>query len=150
MSVLPSLLDRLLDDPVTEATATALQRAVRRDVLALLNARRPWRTASHAPNAGQSLDGTIRCYGIADTTLMQHELRRPEPLQKAILSALERFEPRLVKPRVEMRTDPALPDRAAHVVISGRIVTPDGDIGISVRLDYDATESRAAAGGPDG
>lgn len=95
------LLDRLIDeaperqqDPaLSPAEAMAvLRRSVRRDVEALLNARRRWRSW---PRELTELSVSPLNYGIPDCTGGAfHDLREREVLRREIEDTIRRFEPR--------------------------------------------------------
>jgi type VI secretion system protein ImpF len=101
------LLDRLIDespeqqtDPVfspAEAIAT-LRASVQRDLEALLNARRRWRSwPAHLDQLAVSVIG----YGLPDFTAgALHDPKQRERLRAEIESTIRRFEPRLSGLRV--------------------------------------------------
>ncbi len=103
------LLDRLLDDapdaprdaPLAPAEAMAvLRRAVRRDLEALLNARRRWRSW---PAALDELALSPLGYGIPDFSSGGIvEPRARERLRAEIEDAIRRFEPRFARVQVSL------------------------------------------------
>jgi type VI secretion system protein ImpF len=103
------LLDRLLDDapdaaqdaPLAPAEAmAALRRAVRRDLEALLNARRRWRSW---PAALGELTLSPLGYGIPDFSSGGIvEPRARERLRAEIEDAIRRFEPRFARVQVSL------------------------------------------------
>jgi type VI secretion system protein ImpF len=103
------LLDRLMDDapdqehdrPMSGAEALAvLRRSVRRDLEALLNARRRWRSW---PAALNELDLSPLGYGIPDfTSGAFSDERRREQLRGEIEAIIRRFEPRFASVRVTL------------------------------------------------
>ncbi len=110
----PSVLDRLRDahpdqardaPEADDAGLPELLRHVRRDLEALLNARRPWR-----PLDGRHPD--LRCsplgYGLSDVTAgaLNHPAER-EALRGEIEALIRRFEPRLAQVRVVALKDNA-------------------------------------------
>lgn len=105
----PSVLDRLIDDapdaprdpPVSAAEALAmLRRSVRRDLEALLNARRRWRSW---PEAYRELKTSPLGFGIPDFAAGAfNEPRRREQLRAEIEDTIRRFEPRLASVRVSL------------------------------------------------
>ena len=109
-----SVLDRLLDDaPVSDTRADPrasrdpageLRAAVHRDLEALLNARRPWRSIPHGYGAAQ---GSSLSYGVPDFTsgALNHREER-EALRHEIELAIRRHEPRLTQIRVRLRAEP--------------------------------------------
>jgi type VI secretion system protein ImpF len=108
-----SLLDRLMDDrpeqmrdrPRTASeTVSELRKAVRRDVEALLNARRPWRSV---PDRYPVLRQSPLGYGIADFTAGAfNDPKQQEKLREEIETAIRRFEPRLSHIQVQLFDDP--------------------------------------------
>lgn len=103
------LLDRLIDDapdqardPVLSASDSmaALRSSVRRDLEALLNARRPWR--SLPPEMTQLPTSPIG-YGIPDfASGAFNDPTRREELRLQIEDTLRRFEPRFLSVRVQL------------------------------------------------
>ncbi len=104
------LLDRLMDDrpdqqqepPMKPAEAMeALRTAVRRDLEALLNARRRrWPLPSTTPELALSPLG----YGIPDVTSGSYALpERREALAEEVERMIRRFEPRLLSVKIELR-----------------------------------------------
>jgi type VI secretion system protein ImpF len=110
----PSLLDRLMDQrpeqvsdrPRTSSeTVSDLRLAVRRDVEALLNARRPWRSV---PDNYPTLRLSPLGYGISDFTAGAfNDPKQQEILREEIETAIRRFEPRLSHIQVQIVEDPA-------------------------------------------
>jgi type VI secretion system protein ImpF len=105
----PSLLDRLIDEepdklrdpPRSSAESIAgLRRSVRRDLEALLNTRRRWRSWSEDyTELGVSPLG----YGISDFSAGAfNDPRRREWLRADVEQTIRRFEPRLVRLRVTL------------------------------------------------
>jgi type VI secretion system protein ImpF len=103
------LLDRLIDDapdqerdPVVSATDSmvALRNSVRRDLEALLNARRRWRSwPSHMTQLATSPMG----YGIPDfASGAFSDAGRREELRLEIEATIRRFEPRFLSVRVHL------------------------------------------------
>lgn len=109
------LLDRLLDaepdrprDPPPSAAETIvrLRQAVRRDVEALLNARRPWLSV---PERFAALRRSPLGYGIADFTAGAfNERQQRQRLCADVEDAIGRFEPRLSEVRVQVVDDDPL------------------------------------------
>jgi type VI secretion system protein ImpF len=103
------LLDRLIDDapdqehdpPMSGAEALAvLRRSVRRDLEALLNARRRWRSW---PGALTELAVSPLGFGIPDFTSGSFgEPGRREKLRADIEATIRRFEPRFVSVKVSL------------------------------------------------
>jgi type VI secretion system protein ImpF len=106
------LLDKLLDaeperaqDRPVAATESVerLHRAVRRDVEALLNARRPWRSP---PRTMPGLRLSPLGYGLADFTAGAFQGRaQREALRAEIEETIRRFEPRLAGVQVSLAED---------------------------------------------
>ncbi|HUD62050.1 MAG TPA: type VI secretion system baseplate subunit TssE [Acetobacteraceae bacterium] len=103
------LLDRLIDDapdqqrdpPVSAGDSlVALRNSVRRDLEALLNARRRWRSwPAHMTQLATSPLG----YGIPDfASGAFNEARRQEELRSEIEETIRRFEPRFLSVRVHL------------------------------------------------
>jgi type VI secretion system protein ImpF len=101
------LLDRLIDDapdhledpPLSAADGMdRLRAAVRRDMEALLNARRPWRPV---PDHYPALLTSPLTYGIPDVMAATlADPRRRDGLRAQIEDAIRRFEPRFAAVRV--------------------------------------------------
>lgn len=101
------LLDRLIDDspdderdpPMSAGEAlTALRMSVRRDLEALLNARRRWRSW---PAELKELAASPVGYGIPDfTSGAMNEAGRREALRAEVEATIRRFEPRMVTVKV--------------------------------------------------
>lgn len=109
-----SLLDRLTDEqpdqlhdrPQSAAESVSRLRAsVQRDVEALLNARRPWRSV---PGAWPQLRTSPLHYGIADFTAGAfNDPGEREVLRAGIEEAVRRFEPRLTQVEVQFGDTPS-------------------------------------------
>jgi type VI secretion system protein ImpF len=103
------LLDRLIDDaPDQERDPTlsaadsmvALRVSVRRDLEALLNARRRWRSV---PPRMPQLATSPLSYGIPDfSSGAFNDARRREELRVEIEDTIRRFEPRFLSVRVQL------------------------------------------------
>lgn len=101
------LLDRLIDDapdvrqdPVMSAAeaVTVLRRSVRRDIEALLNARRRWRSW---PEGYEELALSPVAYGISDFAAGAfNDPAQRDRLRLQIENMIRRFEPRLAQVRV--------------------------------------------------
>jgi type VI secretion system protein ImpF len=108
------LLDRLMDvHPEREkdrvlapaSTVIELRNSVRRDVEALLNARRPWRSV---PDRFATLRVSPLGYGIPDFTAGAfNDKMQQENLRAEIETAIRRFEPRLAHVQVELADQPS-------------------------------------------
>jgi type VI secretion system protein ImpF len=103
------LLDRLIDDapdasrepPLSFADAeNTLKNSVRRDLEALLNARRRWRSL---PARYAELPTSLLAYGISDfTSGAFNDAQRRDRLRSEIEQAIRQFEPRLTGVRVTL------------------------------------------------
>ncbi len=144
----PSLLDRLLDmDDSPARTRTdedALAAAVRRDLTALLNANRPWRSVPdrHAP-----LRKSLLSFGLPDFSAGAFNLTaQREILRREIAAAIRQFEPRLHAVTVTLRdhTDTLGPDLRLRV--EGYIRTPAADIPLNLPVSLDTTSGEITVG----
>jgi len=116
--LLPSVLDRLIDDSPGDTREAARSRAqvlrelkqsVRRDLENLLNTR--WRPTGW-PGDLAELERSLVGYGIPDITAA--ELAQPgsrEDFRRTIEALIRRFEPRFKSVRVEIRTNAEPLDR---------------------------------------
>lgn len=103
------LLDRLIDDnpselqdaPMSTSEALeALRRSVRRDLEALLNARRRWR--SWSPSL-RELQSSAVGYGMPDLSSgAMADPKRREEFRAEVENTIRRFEPRLARVRVSL------------------------------------------------
>jgi len=124
------LLDRLLDadpgaasdPPLTPALALeALRASVRRDLEALLNARRRrWPLPATTPELHASPLG----YGIPDATSGAYALpERREALAEEVERIIRRFEPRLLSVRVSLRESTSELDRTLRLKVDAVLRT---------------------------
>ena len=120
--VVPSLLDRLLDDApdrVADDAAPTVQdvrASVRRDLENLLNTRmiRQDGTAPH-----EELAQSIITYGLPDFSAIQLGVtEHKENLRRAVQTTIERFEPRLRRVSVELLDIGDDLERVLHLRIS--------------------------------
>ena len=121
-----SLLDRLIDEepdkprdpPLSSAESiSVLRRSVRRDLEALLNTRRRWRSWSegYVELAASSLG-----YGISDFSAGAfNDPRRREWLRSDVEQTIRRFEPRLVRLRVTLMDPKDELEARLHLRIEG-------------------------------
>ena len=140
--ILPSVLDRLLDDELDvrhEPLARRffslrdLTRAVARDLEALLNTRQ---------EAGEELSGefaqvgqSLRTYGLPDfTTLSLTNPQDRQRIRRALEQAIAVFEPRLARVRVTMET-PQEYDQALHFRVEGLLRVEPAPVPVA----FDAT-----------
>lgn len=148
-----SLLDRLIDEEpeqpfdrsvsATQALA-ALRRSVMRDLEALMNSRRRWR--SWSPKLTELAVSSVG-YGIADFTAgVADDPVQRERLRAEIENAIRRFEPRLdrlrvtlvdsnnsLEPRLRLRIEALLHAEAAHEPIAFETVIDTATSGVVVR-----------------
>jgi len=104
-----SVLDRLIDEepdklrdvPMSSGESmAALRRNVRRDLEALLNTRRRWRSW---PDRYAELRTSPMGYGISDFAAGAfNDLRRRDQLRLEVEQAIRQFEPRLARVRVTL------------------------------------------------
>ena len=108
-TVQPSLVDRLTDlepgvaadGPTTrEESARLFRLSVERDVEWLLNTRR---TMHPAPEQCDELRHSVHEYGLPDTTGLAIATKAGrERILNALRETIERYEPRLAKPRIRL------------------------------------------------
>lgn len=96
--------DRAADAPLSAAeTVERLRRSVHRDLEALLNARRPWRSV---PDTTPALRLSPLGYGIPDFTAGAfNDRRQREALRAEVEETIRRFEPRLTQVQVQLADD---------------------------------------------
>src|SRR5215813_7298713 len=127
VDLVPSVLDRLLDDKPEnqqqEPPATRYQRisqlkkSVARDLEALLNTRQE--TLQEIPLEFTELRSSLLVYGLPDfTSLNLMDAEHSRYIKQALEQAIERFEPRLTRVRVEVES-PKSTDRGLHFHIEG-------------------------------
>jgi type VI secretion system protein ImpF len=110
VNIVPSILDRLLDDEPeisTEPASTriknlrSLERSVARDLEALLNSRQE--TLQEVPSEFKEVSRSLLTYGLPDFTsfslLTQEDRSR---IRRSVEDAINRFEPRLLRVRVAL------------------------------------------------
>ena len=110
VNIVPSILDRLLDDEPeisTEPASTriknlrSLERSVARDLEALLNSRQE--TLQELPSEFKEVNRSLLTYGLPDFTsfslLTQDDRLR---IRRSVEDAINRFEPRLLRVRVNL------------------------------------------------
>jgi type VI secretion system protein ImpF len=148
-----SLLDRLIDDepeqpidrPVSAAqTLAALRRSVMRDLEALMNTRRRWRSWSPALT---ELAVSSVGYGIPDFTAgVANDPAQRERLRAEVETTIGRFEPRLgrlrvmlmensnpLEPRLRLRIEALLHAEVAHEPVAFETVIDTATAGVVVR-----------------
>lgn len=131
--VLPSLLDRLIDEepevglePIKPAAALLqdIKANIRRDLECLLNTRlyRPLDLARYP-----ELQSSVVNYGLPDfSTVLLGSAEHREGFRQAIRATIERFEPRLRRVQVEISPSGEEHDRTLYLKITGLLmVEPD-------------------------
>jgi type VI secretion system protein ImpF len=155
LSILDRLIDeapdKLIDRPLSHAEALdALRRSVRRDLEALLNTRRRWRSW---PDGYAELALSPVGYGIADfSSGAFNDPRRREWLRQEVEQAIRRFEPRLVRLRVMLMDLKDELEATLHLRIEGLLRTepaPD-PIAFDTLVDAATAEILVKAGAGDG
>jgi type VI secretion system protein ImpF len=124
------LLDRLMDAeperasdrPASQAeTVAQLRRAVHRDLEALLNARRPWRSI---PDRFGALRLSPLAYGMPDFTAGAYNDRQQrERLRNEIEETIRRFEPRLAQVQVRLSDETNLLRATLRLSIDALLLT---------------------------
>jgi type VI secretion system protein ImpF len=114
--------DRTLDRPASPLeTVERLRRAVHRDLEALLNARRPWRSV---PERLQALRLSPLAYGMPDFTAGAYNDRRQREILRAeIEETIRRFEPRLTRVQVRLSDDGNLLRATLRLSIDALLLT---------------------------
>ena len=155
LSILDRLIDeapdKLIDRPLSHAESLdALRRSVRRDLEALLNTRRRWRSW---PDGYAELALSPVGYGIADfSSGAFNDPRRREWLRQEVEQAIRRFEPRLVRLRVMLMDPKDELEATLHLRIEGLLRTepaPD-PIAFDTLVDAATAEILVKAGAGDG
>jgi type VI secretion system protein ImpF len=127
--LLPSILDRLIDDGEEPLGGTSrphgqslheLKLSVRRDLQNLLNTR--WRCSSWPPDLDQ-LDVSLVNYGLPDFTSsnMSRKSAREE-LREIIEEVIRKFEPRLKSVKVTLINNEDPLDRTLHYRIKAQLL----------------------------
>jgi type VI secretion system protein ImpF len=137
-----SLLDRLLDDgaDLRGPSLRAVHAAVRRDLEALLNARRPW---ASIPDRFRGLRGTILGYGLPDFAAGAFNAAATrQALCREIADTIKRFEPRLTQVSVKLRDRPDAMDPVLRIRIEAllRVNGADEPVGFDTLLDSTTTD----------
>ena len=127
-TIVASMLDRLIDDepqvsreaPKDDVrTLREIKDAVRRDLQNLLNTRA--RCLSWPPSLDE-LPVSLVNYGLPDfTNTYSRAVEDPDSLSKAIAFAIEQFEPRLRKVRVELLKSDVATERALRFRIDATL-----------------------------
>lgn len=126
--LLPSLIDRLLDDDPDVSTEPAwswtqelreLKQSVVRDLEALLNTRQT-RTELLAESPDAEIAQSVLTYGLPDlTSVTGDDPFAREQLRLAVEQAIHRFEPRLIDVRVQAREPEGSFDRTLRLTVEG-------------------------------
>jgi type VI secretion system protein ImpF len=153
-----SLLDRLIDQepdksrdsPLSSAESVAIfRRALRRDLEALLNTRRRWRSWSE--NYGELAVSPLG-YGISDFSAGAfNDPRRREWLRSDVEQTIRRFEPRLVRLRVTLMESKDELEPRLHLRIDGllRVDPAPEPITFDTLVDAATAEILVKAGASD-
>jgi type VI secretion system protein ImpF len=109
-SIVPSLLDRLLDDdpaisqePITRhfQNVRELERAVARDIEALLNSRQE--TLTELPPEFAEVNGSLITYGLPDLTSFSLDIDDDRNrIRRLLEQVIDTFEPRLARIHVTL------------------------------------------------
>jgi type VI secretion system protein ImpF len=156
LPVVASVLDRLLDDgggdaqgagrgpgtpaaralPARAQSVQALAAAVRRDLEALLNARRPW---ASLPDRYATLRGSILGYGLPDFAAGAfNALTQREALCREIAATIRRFEPRMTELHVSL-AEPDSIEPVLRIRIKAVLHAEGADTPIGFETFVDAT-----------
>ncbi|HEX7389636.1 MAG TPA: type VI secretion system baseplate subunit TssE [Acidiphilium sp.] len=143
-----SPLDRLLDDapdrerdrPISAGEALAvLRRAVRRDLEALLNAKRRWRSL---PSSLGELPASIAGYGLPDyTSGSMADPGAREAFRVEVERTIRRFEPRFAQVVVQLIPAENQLDPTLHLRIDGLLHADPAPEPISFDTVVDATSA---------
>lgn len=127
--LLPSVLDRLMDDAPDVSTEPAWRVAqdlrefrlgVLRDVENLLNTRRP---VSRLPDGLPELQQSILAYGLPDfTSAGVGSTEERDQLRRAVQTAIQRFEPRLREVRVAIHPPHSPHDRTFRLTVDALLM----------------------------
>jgi type VI secretion system protein ImpF len=126
--LLPSLLDRLLDDRPRESREAVdagarevarIKESVKRDLEWLLNSKRP---VAVLPDDLGHLRQSLLTYGLPDfTTISLNNTAAQEALRRAVEEAIVRFEPRLTAVTITMELGRGDTDRAIRFRIDAML-----------------------------
>lgn len=158
----PALLDRLTDDAPTERresddarvmSKAQLRRAVLRDLTWLLNAVRPLPPA--LARADPTLAASVLNFGLPPMSGRQISRLDVHQLRRDIRTAIERFEPRILRETLEVRALRGKPLLEAHNLIEfeirghlwGQPMPIELLLRTAVDLESGQVELRDAAGG---
>lgn len=143
--VVGSVLDRLLDHDNADRglSLRELHASVRRDLEALLNARRPWASLPAA------LQGSMLGYGLPDyASGAFNAAAQREALCREIATTIRRFEPRLTQVSVKTRDRPDNMEPLLRIRIEALLVADGADepIGFDTLLDATTTDMQVRTG----
>lgn len=126
--LLPSLLDRLLDDEPTNTRETPksrsqvlqeLKQSVRRDLENLLNTR--WACEQWPPQLDQ-IETSLASYGIPDFSgINMSTPASRENLRQTVETAIQQYEPRLQRVKVVLQENADPSDRTLRLRIDGQL-----------------------------
>ena len=134
-----SVLDRLLDRGRGHVVAD-VQASVRRDLAALLNARRPW---EDLPDRFAALRDSILGYGLPDFAAGAFNAPAArETLRREIEQAIRRFEPRLSDVKVTLLDSRSTMTPILRIRVAGVLRIPGGD---SEPVTFDTALDTASA-----
>ncbi|HEX4369622.1 MAG TPA: type VI secretion system baseplate subunit TssE [Rhodopila sp.] len=137
-----SLLDRLMDqgDADRGLSLRDLHASVRRDLEALLNARRPW---ASVPDRFATLRNSILGYGLPDFSAGAfNAAAQRETLCREIAATIKRFEPRLTHVSVKLRDRSDSMEPLLRIRIDALLHVEEADepIGFDTLLDATTTD----------
>jgi type VI secretion system protein ImpF len=140
--VVGSILDRLLEPGSGDRNLSLreLHAAVRRDLEALLNARRPW---ASLPDRFAALRASILGYGLPDFAAGAfNAAAQRELLCKEIAATIRRFEPRLTQVVVRLRDRPDQMEPVLRIRIEALLAAEGADepVGFDTLLDATTTD----------
>jgi len=159
MLVLPSVLDRLLDQSTGPAVAPGargktqqlkeLRNSVRRDLEALLNAHRFCRTP---PENTELLDRSLLQYGAPDFFAVNaSSAAAREEFRRSLEEAIRRFEPRFKHVSVKLVDDGVSTDRTMRFHIDALMYADPAPDAVSFDSLLDpSSHSFSVVGGGDG
>lgn len=121
-----------------------LKHAIAKDIETLLNTRRyPFPLPPHLPQLQQSL----LTYGLIDFTAWDFSsLETCERLRKEVLETLQKHEPRLQQPVVELASKPDASDGAVKLNLSGWVSSPSELLILSLELAKKAAQRARVTG----
>jgi type VI secretion system protein ImpF len=139
-----SLLDRLMHPAASEngLTLREYHASVRRDLEALLNARRP---RVSVPSGLPAVRDSMFAYGLPDyASGAFNAAEQREALYKEIAATIKRFEPRLTRVTVTSRDRPDSMEPVLRIRIQAMLVAEDADEPVSFETTLDTTTTDIA------